>query len=139
VAVAKKPKAPDGVLYACKQCDKTYSTAAEAKACRKLIADHFKAGDIIQYHGRVWKLKHLPDDTGFSHIERVPDYLHAFGWPTTKEYQGGPWAPAGRYFCPSNNWDMKKLDVNEVVKMLARRRRQVAAGERLLAYLRGRE
>jgi hypothetical protein len=106
------------IRYACPYCNTVYKTLREARACSRPIKDDFKRGDIVWFHGRVWRV--LDTDQTFS-VERVPEYLRAFGWwPMHRSgYQMmNACYPKDRY-CKSS--DLKHFTVKEAKAKLKER------------------
>lgn len=116
-------------FFRCKHCDRVYNTEKEARACVRPEALKLKRDELILYRGCVYSVIHVGDwDLNLQYI-RDWDILEGCELRTRR---GAVCYLKKGMYC---NGVIKKLTRADIEKHLKRRRKQVAAGERLLEKL----
>lgn len=125
----RKPK----FLYACSHCKEVYTTKKQALKCIKNVADHFKAGDVVRFHGNVWRITNMKDNAAT--LEKTRSHRLAFGQTWKDRQQKWFWQPVAT-FCGK---EMQKIDKREAKSQLKLRLRQAEAAQQFFNLCVGKE
>lgn len=119
--------------FVCCACNRDYPTRKEAHDCSRLIADHFKTGDLVLFNGNPYRIFHLERGDWALNLEHIKDYRKGFGltYPVPKGTERGLSFVKTR-FCKD---DLTLLPLKAVTDKIEQRKDQLRALERVKAEI----